>query len=84
MALAAMPKIIAFAITVRPVIHISRKAEVKQICARSIKQTKANTEQHRQAERRVVCGGEQAPADHGEKDHHPQAETAARLLRFLG
>jgi hypothetical protein len=36
MALAAMPKIIAFAILVRPVIHISRKAEVKQICARSM------------------------------------------------
>ena len=60
------------------------------------KQTKANAEQHRQAERRVVCGGEQAPADHGEKDHHPRRKrrraccgfglTARRwtLLHFTG
>ena len=35
-----MPKIMAFAISVRPVIHISRKAEVKQICARSMSKPK--------------------------------------------
>jgi N-acetylglucosamine kinase len=39
-ALTAIPAIMAFAIMVRPVIHISRKAEVKQICARSINRPK--------------------------------------------
>ncbi|MNY59882.1 hypothetical protein D3C86_1963710 [compost metagenome] len=35
-----MPIMIAFAMWVRPVIHKSRKAEVKQICARSISRPK--------------------------------------------
>lgn len=40
MALTAMPMMMAFAMWVRPVIHRSRNAEVKQICARSISKPK--------------------------------------------